>query len=227
MRFILLLVLFQLIVTSLFSQDFLNSPYLNAGLFMLPGNGSANVFNKKENIADGFEMGVGYEFRIRENAGLAMGVDYMFCSFEDDAYVDIQKVAQLRIGLNAFSFNLSPRYYLVFEDESALSLGLIARMESSAAKADLQFRDEEDFSLDRVNSGFQFQYGFGLGYSFPLKGNVSTRVALNFVSRDYGSSINKLDLERSGYFKNEIMKRTTSVELELTLSFPGIHKKRK
>ncbi len=218
LKYILLTIgiLLSIIDTDACAQDYRSSPYFTVGAYHIDGRHTANGLDISDDFVDAICMGIGYEFRISDPWGILIGGDFAISSFHDSYSEDFKKIALLSISTSAVSLSLSPRYYLVFDDETSFFFGLLSRIESTSSVARFKFRNKDDVATPRGNSGFQLQHGLEFGIRFSLSENVDNSISLGFVSRDYGSSINKLDLKQSGYFRDETMKQSTSLEIKTT-----------
>jgi hypothetical protein len=199
-----------------FAKNYKSSPYFVVTVYHIDGRNTANGLDIIDGFPDAVGMGAGYEFVISDPWRILTEADFATSTFHASFTEDFDKKALLSISTNAFALDLSSRYYPVLDDETGFFVGLLSRIESTSSLARFKFKDKNDSKTSKVNSAFQFQYGLEIGLRFSLNENLDNGLSLGFVSSDYGGSINKLNLEQSGYFKNETMKRSTSVELKAT-----------
>jgi len=199
-----------------FAQNYKSSPYFDATVYHIDGRSTANGLDITDGFPDAVGMGVGYEFVISDPWRILTGADFATSTFHASYSEDFEKKALMSLATNAIALNFSPRYYPVLDDEAGIFVGLLSRLETTSSLARFKFRDKDDLKTPRSHSPFQFQYGLEIGLMVSLDEAINGSISLGFVSRNYGGSIDKLDLAQSGYFKNETMKRSTSLELKAT-----------
>ncbi len=205
------------------------SPYFSLGAYVLDTRGTSNGLSQVgEEIIGLMSLGGGYEFQLDDSWSLGLDADLSLGGFDAAHYEQIDHVANMRINLTGIAFNLRPKYAAFVTSTGNFFVEGIGKLESFGSKAHFSFYDDrKDFSTAGTSSGFHFYYGGAIGYQSDLEDGNGTLISLGLISHDFGKAVNKLDLEQSGYFNNEHLKKRTSLVLRVIFYFKFNDKRRR
>jgi|GEM_PF-2660581 hypothetical protein len=218
---IFLFLMMSLVAMAQSDRQKIGMPYFSVGVYSLDNRSTANGLDEIGNDIVGLaSFGGGYEFFLNDSWSLGLGADLSIGGFEDEYSEQFLDVAYMQINLTGFSFNLRPKYNIFETTSGGFFLEGIGKLESFASKARFVFyNDEEDFSTAGTTSGFHFYWGGSIGYHADFENSNAVQLSLGVISHDFGKAVNKLDLEQSGYFVNEHLKRGVSLEARLVFYF--------
>jgi hypothetical protein len=188
---------------------------------MLDTRGTANGLSQVgEEIIGLMSLGGGYEFQLDDSWSLGLDADLSLGGFDAAHYEQFDHLANMRISLTGIAFNLRPKYAAFETSSGNFFIEGIGKLESFGSKAHFSFYDDrKDFSTAGTSSGFHFYYGGAIGYQADFEDNNGALISLGLISHDFGKTVNKLDIEQSGYFINEHLKKRTSLVLRVVFYF--------
>ncbi len=218
---VFLFLLMSLVAMAQSDRQKIGMPYFSVGVYSLDSRSTANGLEQIGNDIVGLaSLGGGYEFFLNDSWSLGLGTDLSIGGFEDEYSEQFLDVAYMQINLTGFSFSLRPKYTIFEVTNGGFFMEGIGKLESFASKARFVFdNEEEDFSTAGSTSGFHFYWGGAVGYHYDFEKTNGVQLSLGVISHDFGKAVNKLDLEQSGYFLNEHLKRGVSLEARLVFYF--------
>ncbi len=214
-KLLMILPFWVILGMDLCAQEYKNSPFFVIGAYEIDGRHNANGLDISSNLPDALNMGGGYEFFINNEISVLTGFQVALSRFQAEKREDFEAKALMEITTIAYSWTCSPRYYLYVDDVTSFFVGLLPRLESTSSRGRFKYIDAPDSETPGEHSAFQFRFGAELGIRGQLFDGIDNSISIGVIGRNYGASVNKLDLQKSGYFINESLQSSASLELKI------------